>query len=190
MIVFFSSLLNCNSQPSHTKWERQRENHRDGEKNWEMKKSGVAEKKRVRRSSSAIQNGARDPNSDTPPRVCLPLSLSPFLWSGFSHAWSKQLNSLLTLVGLRNYILICIMRSYIRIRMYKPTCARARLCGIFKSVVSLVPCLIAENGGGELNLKFWCHSFHHLGPQDLKNWYPNWVWWVKFPDVKWHNSNG
>ncbi|KAF3452529.1 hypothetical protein FNV43_RR02962 [Rhamnella rubrinervis] len=33
-----------------------------------MKKSGGAEKKRVRRSSAAIQNGARDPNSDTPPR--------------------------------------------------------------------------------------------------------------------------
>ncbi|KAK4608418.1 hypothetical protein RGQ29_001997 [Quercus rubra] len=33
-----------------------------------MKKSGGAEKKRVRRSSAAIQNGSRDPNSDTPPR--------------------------------------------------------------------------------------------------------------------------
>ncbi|XP_059430721.1 uncharacterized protein LOC132164262 [Corylus avellana] len=33
-----------------------------------MKKSGGAEKKRVRRSSAAVQNGARDPNSDTPPR--------------------------------------------------------------------------------------------------------------------------
>ncbi|WCJ36883.1 translocation protein-related [Euphorbia peplus] len=34
-----------------------------------MKKSGGAEKKRVRRSSSAaVQNGTRDPNSDTPPR--------------------------------------------------------------------------------------------------------------------------
>ncbi|XP_048228681.1 uncharacterized protein LOC8274449 [Ricinus communis] len=32
-----------------------------------MKKSG-AEKKRVRRSSGAVQNGTRDPNSDTPPR--------------------------------------------------------------------------------------------------------------------------
>ncbi|KDP22099.1 hypothetical protein JCGZ_25930 [Jatropha curcas] len=32
-----------------------------------MKKSG-AEKKRVRRSSAAVQNGNRDPNSDTPPR--------------------------------------------------------------------------------------------------------------------------
>lgn len=46
-----------------------------------MKKSGAAEKKRVRRSSAVVQNGTRDPNSDTPPRVC-PLSLSlpnPFL---------------------------------------------------------------------------------------------------------------
>lgn len=43
----------------------------------EMKKSGGAEKKRVRRSAGAVQNGARDPNSDTPPRVCsLSLSLS------------------------------------------------------------------------------------------------------------------
>uniref|UniRef100_A0A803PTN8 Translocation protein SEC62 n=2 Tax=Cannabis sativa TaxID=3483 RepID=A0A803PTN8_CANSA len=33
-----------------------------------MKKSGGAEKKRVRRSSAAVQNGGRDPNSDTPPR--------------------------------------------------------------------------------------------------------------------------
>ncbi|KAJ9164342.1 hypothetical protein P3X46_023932 [Hevea brasiliensis] len=33
-----------------------------------MKKSGGAEKKRVRRSSAAVQNGTRDPNSDTPPR--------------------------------------------------------------------------------------------------------------------------
>ncbi|KAG6682738.1 hypothetical protein I3842_13G157900 [Carya illinoinensis] len=33
-----------------------------------MKKSGGAEKKRARRSSGAIQNGARDPNVDTPPR--------------------------------------------------------------------------------------------------------------------------
>ncbi|EXB93314.1 Translocation protein sec62 [Morus notabilis] len=33
-----------------------------------MKKSGGAEKKRVRRSSGAVQNGGRDPNSDTPPR--------------------------------------------------------------------------------------------------------------------------
>ncbi|KAB1227646.1 Translocation protein sec62 [Morella rubra] len=33
-----------------------------------MKKSGGAEKKRVRRSSGATQNGGRDPNSDTPPR--------------------------------------------------------------------------------------------------------------------------
>lgn len=41
-----------------------------------MKKSGAAEKKRVRRSSAVVQNGTRDPNSDTPPRVC-PLSLSP-----------------------------------------------------------------------------------------------------------------
>ncbi|KAH7543535.1 hypothetical protein FEM48_Zijuj02G0194200 [Ziziphus jujuba var. spinosa] len=36
-------------------------------------KSGGVEKKRVRRSSGAVQNGGRDPNSDTPPRVCLPL---------------------------------------------------------------------------------------------------------------------
>lgn len=35
-----------------------------------MKKSGGAEKKRVRRSAGAVQNGGRDPNSDTPPRVC------------------------------------------------------------------------------------------------------------------------
>ncbi|KAM1168428.1 hypothetical protein ACFX19_030862 [Malus domestica] len=33
-----------------------------------MKKAGGAEKKRVRRSSNAIQNGGRDSNSDTPPR--------------------------------------------------------------------------------------------------------------------------
>ncbi|CAB4278399.1 unnamed protein product [Prunus armeniaca] len=33
-----------------------------------MKKAGGAEKKRVRRSSGAIQNGGRDSNSDTPPR--------------------------------------------------------------------------------------------------------------------------
>ncbi|KAK9221056.1 hypothetical protein WN944_009480 [Citrus x changshan-huyou] len=33
-----------------------------------MKKSGAAEKKRVRRSSAVVQNGTRDPNSDTPPR--------------------------------------------------------------------------------------------------------------------------
>lgn len=33
-----------------------------------MKKSGGAEKKRVRRSAGAVQNGGRDPNSDTPPR--------------------------------------------------------------------------------------------------------------------------
>ncbi|KAJ4825379.1 hypothetical protein Tsubulata_012533, partial [Turnera subulata] len=33
-----------------------------------MKKSGGAEKKRVRRSSAAVQNGTRDPNTDTPPR--------------------------------------------------------------------------------------------------------------------------
>lgn len=33
-----------------------------------MKKAGGAEKKRVRRSSGAVQNGGRDPNSDTPPR--------------------------------------------------------------------------------------------------------------------------
>lgn len=42
----------------------------------EMKKSGGAEKKRVRRSSGALPNGGRDPSSDTPPRVCLPLSFS------------------------------------------------------------------------------------------------------------------
>ncbi|KAI9195294.1 hypothetical protein LWI28_013600 [Acer negundo] len=34
-----------------------------------MKKMGGAEKKRVRRSSAALQNGTRDPNSDTPPRA-------------------------------------------------------------------------------------------------------------------------
>lgn len=39
-----------------------------------MKKSG-AEKKRVRRSSAATQNGIRDPNSDTPPRVFISLCL-------------------------------------------------------------------------------------------------------------------
>ncbi|PQP99566.1 uncharacterized protein Pyn_08472 [Prunus yedoensis var. nudiflora] len=33
-----------------------------------MKKAGGAEKKRVRRSSGALQNGGRDSNSDTPPR--------------------------------------------------------------------------------------------------------------------------
>ncbi|KAB2606177.1 hypothetical protein D8674_005894 [Pyrus ussuriensis x Pyrus communis] len=33
-----------------------------------MKKAGGAEKKRVRRSSGAIQNGGRDSSSDTPPR--------------------------------------------------------------------------------------------------------------------------
>ncbi|KAL5566658.1 hypothetical protein UlMin_029822 [Ulmus minor] len=33
-----------------------------------MRKSGGTEKKRVRRSSGAVQNAARDPNSDTPPR--------------------------------------------------------------------------------------------------------------------------
>ncbi|PRQ32968.1 putative translocation protein Sec62 [Rosa chinensis] len=33
-----------------------------------MKKTGGAEKKRVRRSSAALQNGGRDSNSDTPPR--------------------------------------------------------------------------------------------------------------------------
>ncbi|KAJ8751222.1 hypothetical protein K2173_016403 [Erythroxylum novogranatense] len=33
-----------------------------------MKKSGGVDKKRVRRSSAAVQNGTRDPNSDTPPR--------------------------------------------------------------------------------------------------------------------------
>lgn len=44
----------------------------------EMKKSG-AEKKRVRRSSAAIQNGGRESNSDTPPRVCyLSLKLNSF----------------------------------------------------------------------------------------------------------------
>ncbi|KAJ7964091.1 Translocation protein Sec62 [Quillaja saponaria] len=37
-----------------------------------MKKSGGAEKKRVRRSSAATQNGVRDPNSDTPPRKQAP----------------------------------------------------------------------------------------------------------------------
>lgn len=40
-----------------------------------MKKSGGAEKKRARKSSGAVQNGGRDPNSDTPPRVCYLLSL-------------------------------------------------------------------------------------------------------------------
>lgn len=45
-----------------------------------MKKAGGAEKKRVRRSSGAIQNGGRDSNSDTPPRVCsFSLSLIPDL---------------------------------------------------------------------------------------------------------------
>ncbi|CAI0450098.1 unnamed protein product [Linum tenue] len=34
----------------------------------EMKKPGGADKKRVRRSSAAVQNGGRDPSSDTPPR--------------------------------------------------------------------------------------------------------------------------
>ncbi|CAN0901760.1 Translocation protein SEC62 [Linum grandiflorum] len=34
----------------------------------EMKKPGGADKKRVRRSSAAVQNGSRDPNSDAPPR--------------------------------------------------------------------------------------------------------------------------
>ncbi|CAL1409626.1 unnamed protein product [Linum trigynum] len=33
-----------------------------------MKKPGGADKKRVRRSSAAVQNGGRDPSSDTPPR--------------------------------------------------------------------------------------------------------------------------
>ncbi|CAI0450097.1 unnamed protein product [Linum tenue] len=37
----------------------------------EMKKPGGADKKRVRRSSAAVQNGGRDPSSDTPPRVRL-----------------------------------------------------------------------------------------------------------------------
>ncbi|CAN1263876.1 Translocation protein sec62 [Linum perenne] len=35
----------------------------------EMKKPGGADKKRVRRSSAALQNGSRDPNSDSQPRV-------------------------------------------------------------------------------------------------------------------------
>ncbi|CAN1263878.1 Translocation protein sec62 [Linum perenne] len=34
----------------------------------EMKKPGGADKKRVRRSSAALQNGSRDPNSDSQPR--------------------------------------------------------------------------------------------------------------------------
>ncbi|XVF04728.1 hypothetical protein REPUB_Repub05bG0110100 [Reevesia pubescens] len=33
-----------------------------------MKKSGGAEKKKARRSSASVQNGSRDPSSDTPPR--------------------------------------------------------------------------------------------------------------------------
>ncbi|CAL1391095.1 unnamed protein product [Linum trigynum] len=33
-----------------------------------MKKPGGADKKRVRRSSAAVQNGGRDPSTDTPPR--------------------------------------------------------------------------------------------------------------------------
>lgn len=55
------------------------------EREREMKKSGGVEKKRVRRSSGAVQNGGRDPNSDTPPRVCLPL-LFPDL--GFIHEFN------------------------------------------------------------------------------------------------------
>ncbi|CAI0412573.1 unnamed protein product [Linum tenue] len=45
---------------------------REREGEWEvmreMKKPGGADKKRVRRSSAAVQNGGRDPSSDTPPR--------------------------------------------------------------------------------------------------------------------------
>lgn len=45
-----------------------------------MRKTGGTEKKRVRRQSTAVQNAAKDPNSDTPPRVC-PLFPSNFFIS-------------------------------------------------------------------------------------------------------------
>lgn len=38
-----------------------------------MKKSGGAEKEKEQGSSGAVQNGGRDPNSDTPPWVCFSL---------------------------------------------------------------------------------------------------------------------
>jgi hypothetical protein len=65
----FAAQTRKQTDPEKQRGERERER--------EMKKSGGAEKKRVRRSTGAVQNGARDPNSDTPPRVCfLSLSLS------------------------------------------------------------------------------------------------------------------
>ena len=50
----------------------------------EMRKTGGTEKKRVRRQSTAVQNAAIDPNSDTPPRVCLlfPSRFDFVFWSG------------------------------------------------------------------------------------------------------------
>lgn len=57
-----------------------------------MRKTGGTDKKRVRRQSTAVQNAAKDPNSDTPPRVCL-LSPSnificpPILFSDLGSLW-------------------------------------------------------------------------------------------------------
>lgn len=67
---------NSDSECERIRAEREREKETEGERVREMKKSGGPEKKRVRRSSGALPNGGRDPSSDTPPRVCLPLLFS------------------------------------------------------------------------------------------------------------------
>lgn len=53
-----------------------------------MKKSSGAEKKRVKRQSGSLQNGIRDSNSDTPPRVCSSFPVPFFFFLGFSKFFS------------------------------------------------------------------------------------------------------